>query len=389
MSLDIRTAVYYLSIVGLLVAMSMTAAAGRYPPTIRGTRHWAVGAWLVFLGFGLVFLQGRIPALLSIPIATATLQGACVAFYWAILLFRGRRLRVAFGVSSVLAAFALSAYFWAVVDRPASRIVAASMTAIPFCAAAAYEVLRRDPSGRRPPRIYTVTSGGLIFVGLALAARVGHSLFSASPTATSFSGNWVQYLVFTSYIVLVLLSFGFLLMCNDRLNEELVRLATLDPLTEAFNRRTIEDLLRKEDSRSRRSGTPLSVVMVDVDHFKRVNDEHGHAAGDAALVHVVGVMERELRTEDLVGRFGGEEFLVVLPSATEEEAAAAAERLRDRIAREPLRTDEAVLALTVSAGVATLEPAKETCERLLRRADAALYEAKRGGRNRVGSAVAG
>lgn len=389
MILDIRTAVYFLAIVGLLVAVSMTAAAGRYPATIRGTKHWAVGAWLVFFGFTLVFLQGRIPALLSIPTATATLQASCVAFYWAILRFMRRPVRAAVGVSSVFAAFALSFFFWAVVDRPAVRIVAASLSVIPFCAAAAHEVLRRDAGGRRPPRIYAVTAGGFLVVGAALAIRVAHSIFSSNATATSFSGNWVQYLVFTSYIVLVLLSFGFLLMCNDRFNEELTRLATLDPLTEAFNRRTIEDLLRKEDGRSRRSGAPLSVIMVDMDHFKAVNDNHGHAVGDAALIHVVKILGRELRAEDLVGRFGGEEFLIVLPAATESEAAAAAERLRDRVASEPLRIEELELTLTVSAGVATLNPTDETRHGLVRRADAALYEAKRAGRNRVGGSKAG
>ena len=134
--------------------------------------------------------------------------------------------------------------------------------------------------------------------------------------------------------------------------------------------------------RAARDGAPLAVVALDVDHFKRVNDAHGHAAGDAVLAAVAARAAEALRAGDLLARIGGEEFAALLPGATLEAAAEVAERVRARIGAAPVPAGEARLAVTVSAGVAALAPAEDGAA-LLARADARLYAAKRAGRDRV------
>jgi two-component system, cell cycle response regulator len=160
--------------------------------------------------------------------------------------------------------------------------------------------------------------------------------------------------------------------------------ATTDPLTGLPNRRTLVETLDRELERSRRVEAACAVVFVDLDHFKRVNDTHGHAAGDAVLREAASAMRATLRPYDVVGRFGGEEFVVVLPGCDAAGAQAAAERLRVSIAATAVAVGETTLRVTCSLGVAVGGAHSEgDREALLAAADAALYEAKKSGRNRV------
>jgi diguanylate cyclase (GGDEF)-like protein len=177
--------------------------------------------------------------------------------------------------------------------------------------------------------------------------------------------------------------------------EHLTRLAITDALTGLANRRHLLAELEKELRRAGRGGRPLSVLMVDLDHFKAINDRYGHAVGDAVLVAVAARCMARLRAIDLCGRIGGEEFVVVLPEADAEGAATTAERLRADLAETPIDTAGGPLIVTISIGVATHDPrsghADETADEnvtsraqtLLQRADDALYRAKASGRNSV------
>jgi diguanylate cyclase (GGDEF)-like protein len=175
---------------------------------------------------------------------------------------------------------------------------------------------------------------------------------------------------------------------QQRLREgraELERLATTDSLTGLATRRQFEALAGHEIARHQRSGEPMALLMLDVDHFKRVNDNHGHAAGDAVLRAVAQAMRETVREADVVGRLGGEEFAAVLVTADETDARRIAERLRQRCGRLAIQMDGAPLSLriTVSIGLAAWQPEEATIGPSLRRADAALYRAKRDGRDRV------
>jgi diguanylate cyclase (GGDEF)-like protein len=157
-----------------------------------------------------------------------------------------------------------------------------------------------------------------------------------------------------------------------------------DGLTQAFNRRYLDERLESELAFGKRHGEPVSLLLLDIDHFKRVNDTHGHQAGDAVLVHFCGIVQAQVRTEDVVARYGGEEFAVVCRQIDEERAAILGERLRVAIERAPLVLPDKQIPVTVSIGIACApRPGVETVAQLVERTDEALYEAKRQGRNRV------
>jgi diguanylate cyclase (GGDEF)-like protein len=169
---------------------------------------------------------------------------------------------------------------------------------------------------------------------------------------------------------------------HEQTREELEKLAATDMLTGLHNRRNFMALAQAEIARSQRYGRPVSVALADLDHFKLVNDEHGHAVGDLALRAFADMVRDTLRTTDIAGRYGGEEFAFVFPETTPQEAAVLAERLRQRFEKLVITLDNGhALRLTTSLGVA--DASAISIEDALRYADHALYEAKAGGRNAV------
>jgi two-component system cell cycle response regulator len=164
-------------------------------------------------------------------------------------------------------------------------------------------------------------------------------------------------------------------------NAELDQVSRTDALTGLHNRRHLEERLAEYVSLLKRHGGELGVVLLDVDRFKRVNDEHGHAAGDAVLRILAGRVRESLRAEDVPGRWGGEEFLVLLPATGIDGTASVAERVRHSVARDPFQLSGIELAVTVSVGAAA--GVEDGWEGLVRRADTCMYAAKEGGRNRV------
>ncbi len=159
--------------------------------------------------------------------------------------------------------------------------------------------------------------------------------------------------------------------------------ATTDGLTGLYNRRRFMELAEREFARSIRYDRPLALIMLDIDHFKDVNDTHGHDAGDVVLRSLSEIAITALRNADILGRLGGEEFAALLPETDEQAAMEVAERLRVSIERATMCTDECTLKITVSIGVSILETGISTIENMLKRADVALYDAKQSGRNRV------
>ncbi len=168
-----------------------------------------------------------------------------------------------------------------------------------------------------------------------------------------------------------------------RLVTDLRRLSRHDGLTGLLNRRALEEALGAQVQRSRRGGEPFCVAMLDVDHFKRINDNWGHPVGDQALKHLSALLCVHMREVDRIARFGGEEFLLLLPGLTAAAAHPVAERLREMVAGAPLAAGEGTIPMSISIGMAQWAGDAEDVSRLLVRADAALYAAKRQGRNRV------
>lgn len=179
----------------------------------------------------------------------------------------------------------------------------------------------------------------------------------------------------------------------DRLRDQRLALsdaerrAQTDPLTGVLNRRSLVERLEAASLRARARGLPISVLFIDLDHFKEINDSHGHAAGDACLRAIIDPIQAELRQSDVVGRYGGEEFVVILSSADAAAAEPVAERICNRVAELRIEGFETSIRMTCSIGVATSETSGAWGEQLIAHADAAVYAAKRSGRNRVKFAV--
>jgi diguanylate cyclase len=167
--------------------------------------------------------------------------------------------------------------------------------------------------------------------------------------------------------------------------EQLSELVREDQLTGSLNRRGLDDVLEREMARADRRKTPLCVAMLDLDDFKKINDTLGHAGGDLALIHLVRVVKETLRAMDVIARFGGEEFMIVLPDTPLEAASQTVTRVQRELTKRIFMHNNEKVLITFSAGVA-LRKAGEDQESLIRRADEAAYQAKRSGKNRVVSA---
>lgn len=224
----------------------------------------------------------------------------------------------------------------------------------------------------------------LLLSAAVFLARTGRAMVSAETFVAEVTAdsplNLGSALIFL--VTALVLHLALVALVVARLMAELSRLSRHDGLTELLNRRAVDDLLRDEARRAVRANKPFSVLMIDADYFKSINDRFGHAAGDEALRHLAQILSAQMRDIDRVGRFGGEEFIVLLPGTSSTEALSAAERLREALLRRPWAWQGESLRLTVSTGVAAWRGPHDAVELLLQRADAALYRAKSLGRDR-------
>ncbi len=245
-----------------------------------------------------------------------------------------------------------------------------------------FRYMRREIVRSRWMALFTLPSllGAAVLAHRAVMALLEpERLIQASMAGTSISLTSAMLWVLLS-LSLELTLFGLVIF---KLGGQLRRAARHDRLTGLLNRHAMDDVLTLERQRARRMGPPFSALMVDIDHFKQVNDRLGHAAGDHTLRTVAQHLRRHLRATDVVSRWGGEEFLVLLPATSRAEASHLAEKLCEGVRRLPIPWGGEDLRCTVSIGVAQWRAAGDTSDALLARADQALYCAKNGGRDRV------
>lgn len=265
----------------------------------------------------------------------------------------------------------------------AMRVAAVSGLLAALCAATAWDIVvyvrHRLALGWGFLLGLPLLLGAAVFAARGVLAMVSPATVVAELNANSSLniGSAVVFLVTALVFHLALVA-----LVGAQLMAELRRLSRHDGLTELLNRRAIDDLLADEARRAVRTNRPFSVLMVDADYFKGINDRFGHAAGDEALRHLAQILKAQMRDVDRVGRFGGEEFVALLPGTASTEAVSAAERVRDAVLRRPWGWQGQVMTLTVSIGVAAWRGPQDDVESLLQRADAALYRAKALGRDR-------
>jgi diguanylate cyclase (GGDEF)-like protein len=382
MLLDVRTAVLLAMLIAGLLAVFLAVSIAAYPePLRRHLARWALALALQAAGWGLFGLRGEIADLWSIPFANALLATSFVVTLRALRGFAGKPEAHVLDAPAVLFVVVVASYFTYVVPALSTRVVLISLAFGVLFAESARMALAAAPAPRpRTHRVVATVYGLLVALMLARALR---QAFGLAPVADPMELSPFQSLLFAVGVLApALLTFGFLLMVSERLRGELARQAALDYLTGTYNRRTLAQLAERDIASARRRGGSFSVLLLDVDHFKRVNDTLGHAAGDEALQRLVAILREHMRGEDSLGRMGGEEFLVLLPQADLAQATAAAERLRSAVEAACFDLGAGAWRMTVSIGAATLAEG-EQFNSLLQRADQAMYAAKHAGRNRV------
>ena len=378
MAADIPTLLMMVAVASMVMAGTLVVVA--WGERSDGLKLWAGGLCCHALAYVMFLLRGHIPDPVSILLGNALASATFSFLLAAVHRFQGRTLPWRIMLAPPLALAGLLSLF---LQDFGLRVTLTSLI-VALQAVWLLWVLfnrRRDTPGR-----------GALMVMAAMGLEVGVLLVRAASGASKTLGaqnllqaDGVQVVTFvTAFAVLLIASLGFIFMSKERADEANCRLAALDELTGVANRRSIIAALDRDVSRAIRTREPLAVMMVDIDFFKRVNDTHGHLAGDHVLRSVVDVIRRRIRAQDIVGRYGGEEFLVVLCDTTAQGAHQLADQLRGAVQASSCAWGTQRLEVTVSVGVfgGRLEPG-DSWDQLIHAADSALYRAKQNGRNRV------
>ncbi|HET7403398.1 MAG TPA: GGDEF domain-containing protein [Usitatibacter sp.] len=374
--IDLRTLLALLAVTDLAVAAALWVGGSRRLGD--GLSQWAASLLLRALACG-VLASGAVPQAGVIALGAALLALSCTLQAAAIAAYDHRPLP-AWLHTAVIAAVAAPMPLL-VGEIPLAILFGGVMFGTLFAAGAAIASQVRSPKHSAARRILIASLG---CGAAALYLRGVSAMLSPAAASVSAPEGFAAATLLVVFGASLAASFGFVLLHKERAEAEAFRLATTDPLTGAYNRRTFHEIAERELSRVRRGGQPLSIVMIDVDHLRQVNEKHGHRVGDAVLQKVAEVVRGAMRKEDMLVRFGGEEFLVLLPDVPGPGAVVVAGRVRRTVANQPLVVGDLELPVTVSLGVAArMDEGPESIEGLLARADSALALAKQRGRNRV------
>jgi diguanylate cyclase (GGDEF)-like protein len=371
--LDVRT-------VALFVAMTFfvqATAIGAQAFLIRELRQYrGIGAALmanlsVAVGLMLRLLVGRLPDFITNILSSALILAGPGLFYVALSQFTALPYSKATVIGVITSVSFFLSYFTYWDNNVVMRMVTLSLGAVAMILILIYQLWRtRNTSLRFSADLMLIS---FLIYGIFMIART--ISISLSPPQDVFSNTPIQS---ATYLLLFVISFfwstGFILMVSQRLRNDLIEFATIDDLTRIPNRRSTQAFLKKEFSRAQRNQAEFSVLLIDIDNFKQVNDRWGHSVGDEVLAKTAGIFQAMIRKHDWIGRWGGEEFLMILPGACDAELLG--ERVRSEIARSEYSHGAASFHITISIGVTCAHPTS-TVDEILKEADSALYRAKK------------
>jgi diguanylate cyclase (GGDEF)-like protein len=345
----------------------------------RGVRHWGAGMLGLGIGYSLLYLSPSLSTPWILHAGWVFLIGSVLLMYRALRRICGvedPQFGFAFAVLAGAAAGWL--FFEFVVPSDVHMIDVTSVAVSVVTGRGAFDLWRhaRGNSQHKAPPL--VVAALLLVIATTPATEI--VMRGNAPVPLMEFGPPV--VVFARVLMISLLSISVLWMEISRLYEAMEVQATHDELTGLANRRAIVAQLQRELQRAGREGTACSIALIDIDHFKRVNDTWGHPAGDEVLRWISRVICANVRPYDTLGRYGGEEFLLVMPGTTRETALSVTDRARAAVAARPCVVGDAQIELTFSAGVTT-GAGDADFDALLIAADLALYSAKQGGRNRI------
>lgn len=355
-------------------------AVWRFNKHIPGLQMWALS-----YGVGLVPILGllwreQLPEVLGVLMVQAGMSLGAFLYFWGCSVHTGRRLlSIRQAIIFMGALLLLNLYFTVVQPHLQMRFALAGVgNGIFFLLTA--RTLAQGGYQRVPMRYLVAAVAGAHGVFLLLRPLLfGIEAVQANASLVA----QISHLIMLEFLIaLLFMAFGTLMLANEFTTNELRQLAEIDSLTSIFNRRAFFTLLNKALHQSQRTGMGLAVLVVDLDHFKSINDTYGHQGGDEVLRHFVQTATQCLRQQDVMGRLGGEEFAIFLPGVDAKGAQVVAERLRAAVASQPAALQQGSHALTISLGLTLCVPG-DTPDTALHRADQAMYQAKERGRNRV------
>lgn len=377
--LDLRT----LSINNILMNMSFAACLliyAFYNSKYQGIKQAAYAFMLSGSAFLLIGLRGYIPDFLSIILPNLLLILSVSLIHLGFVYFYQFDSRVIkrFHGLLILCVTLLLCYFTYIENSVNTRIFIISF----IVSLQAIFIVKTLLSAHN--RANLTLAVAYVLFALFFLTRAVLTLFE-DPLSDFMQAGFlhsISIIVFELFVAVT--TFGFVWIVSHRVQRTLSDQASYDPLTKVLNRRALEEVVNTELSRSLRHGIPMSVMMLDIDHFKRINDSYGHGQGDHVLMQVAAVLTKNTRQYDSVARIGGEEFIILLPDTSIAQAKLMAEKLRIKIAEHDykVQVDDAI-KVTASFGITERGSEKDNWLKILERADSGLYQAKAAGRNAV------
>jgi diguanylate cyclase (GGDEF)-like protein len=376
-SLDLKTLILMSMLMAGAMSIVLFSAHRSFPSEVKGLGYWALGSLTLMLSAILFGLRGFFPNAVVLLCANA-------ALFWAIGFsmigtqkFYGRApgwllFHLVWGIG-------MACVGWWLLGEPNfdARVAVFSFFVSIFYLVQLGLIVRH---GERHFSTYFFGSLMLIQASAVIARGVAALHDGGGSVDLESGGPFLAVYVAISNFMSLLLTVGFMTVATRRLQILLEKRSNLDPLTSALNRRGFAEIYAQEKARMQRDLQPMTFLSVDLDYFKSINDSFGHAVGDSVLVHAANTIRNALRATDHMARFGGEEFVVLLPETDKDIAHVIAERIQSSLRGAP---SDGLPAFTVSIGISCQTTPEETLDAVLVRADAALYRAKEGGRDRI------
>ena len=370
---DVRTVALFVALTFFVqaAAIGVQAYLTRELRQYRGVSAALLANLCVAVGLVLRLFIGQLPDLITTILSSLLILSGPGLFYVALAQFTGQTYSKASVIIVIGLVLSFLIYFTYREDNAALRMVTLSLGAAILIFILIYQLWQTRKTGLRFSADLMLISF-FVYGVFMLGRTISIALY---PPEDSFSNTPIQS---ATYLLLFVISFfwstGFILMVSQRLRNDLIEFATIDVLTRIPNRRATQGFLEKELSRAQRTQGEFSVLLIDIDNFKQVNDRRGHAVGDDVLVKTASLFQSMLRKQDWAGRWGGEEFLIVVPGRCDTQALA--ERVRREIANAQYSHGTAAFGITISIGAACATQ-HEPIDQILKRADQALYTAKK------------
>lgn len=372
-------------LLALLLSVSTLATilfvAWYFNKEVPGLQEWFFAFLLGSIGLAFFFSQPKFPPLIAILVNQLSLIGVAFLTLRACYQHIGDTFKHTKFVLAVIAIELLVATYLTEIEpnQPLRYFIGGLISGILFSTAGVKFI--NDGKYKTLP-FQHILGYSLLFHGLFNCSRIILFQSSIAEGLKLLSLNPYDVVIYEQLLISILFALGIVMVLNESISKQLRIHAQYDSLTNLFNRRVFLDLLSKNKSLSARTKTPMSLLMIDIDNFKSINDQYGHHIGDQILIDFANKAKNNLRAEDIIARMGGEEFAILLPNTNKESALKFAERLRVKFESSPAKISSNEIFYTISIGVITPHDLM-TVDEALNVSDLAMYQAKRSGRNLV------